>query len=114
MAALSGCILFPPFFPPIAGEGELVIENATDSDWVVGARGMFPMSFAVGAGEVGIAPIFATTELQLVLRETDDCEVMDELSWDGSAAAVRIEEPGVLATADSAPTGAARQLVEYF
>ena len=113
VVALSGCILFPPFFPPIDGEGELMVENATDTDWILDVGGTFPMSFAVGAGQVGTAPVFADSELELVLRSTD-CEEVDRLDWNGGDAAVRIAGSGSLTASNAAPLDASQPLVEVF
>ena len=53
---LSGCILFPPFWPtdPFAPGAEIVVENATDADWVIEAAGDFPIAFAVEIGRAHV------------------------------------------------------------
>lgn len=114
---LSGCILFPPIFPPggfVPGEGDLVVENATNDDWVLDLNGTFPMSYAVGAGETGSVPVLADTEMELVLRAAEDCEEAGRLEWDGSAVALRIDAAGTMTALDAAPGDPARVFVDYY
>jgi hypothetical protein len=113
---LSGCILFPPFwFPtdPTSPGSEIVVENETDADWVLSLGGDVPAAFAIGAGDVGTVTPFGPEPTGLVLLDTE-CAEVDRIDWDGSAAGVRIAEPGTLSPTDAAPADAATGFVEYW
>lgn len=113
---LSGCILFPPFWPtdPVTPGPEIVVENATDGDWVVEAAGDFPIAFAVGAGQTGTMSTIGGPEPSAIILRDPECAEVDRLELDGSAVAIRIEEPGTLEALPEAPTDDAPALAEYF
>jgi Tol biopolymer transport system component len=113
---LSGCILFPPFgLPGEVGPGpEIVVENATDADWVIQGAGEVPMAFAIGAGQTGtMSLIVGPAPDELVLRDPE-CEEVDRIDWDGSAAAVRITGTGSLEPLAEPPAGEPEPMAEYF
>jgi hypothetical protein len=114
---LSACILpFPPFWlpPDTIGPGtEIVVENETDADWVLSVGGDFASAFAIGAGDVGTVAPFGPEPTELVLLDPD-CAEVDRIDWDGSAAGVRISNPGALTATDEAPEDAATSFVEYW
>ena len=112
---LSGCWLFPPFFPtdPLAPGTEIVVENQTDTDWVLDVGGDFPAAFAIGAGESGTVTPYGAVPDELVLLDTE-CAEVDRIAWDASAPGVVISEPATLALAQEAPAGAETVFVEYW
>lgn len=113
---LSGCILFPPFWPPIDPEmpgAELLVVNETDADWVLSYAGDFPTAFAIGAGDVGTVMPFGSNPSELVLLDPE-CTEADRIDWDGSAAGIRITDPGALVVTDAAPEPATTIFVEYW
>ena len=113
---LSGCILFPPYwFPtdPGAPGADIVVANATDEDWVLSYAGDFPTAFAIGAGQAGTVTTFGSEPAELVLMDPE-CTEANRIDWDGSAAAVRISDPGTLSVTDEAPSDATTAFVEYW
>ena len=102
---LSGCWLFPPFFPPLdPGGAQIVVDNRTDADWVVELRADFPTAFAVPAGEAGTIESWGTEPGTLVLM-TPECAEVDEVELTTEETSVAVEEPGTL-TVSEAPAGA--------
>lgn len=113
---LSGCILFPPFWPSIDPEmpgTELLVVNETDTDWVLSYAGDFPTAFAIGAGQVGTVMPFGPNPSELVLLDPE-CTEADRIDWDGSGAGIRITDPGTLVVTDAAPEPATTIFVEYW
>lgn len=112
---LSGCILFPPFWPadPGAPGAEIVVANDTDADWVLTYAGDFPTAFAIGAGQVGTVTPFGSEPTELVLLDPE-CAEQDRVDWDGSAPSVRISDPGTLSVTEEAPGDATTLFVEYW
>jgi hypothetical protein len=110
---LSGCWLFPPFMPPLEpGTRTYVVENATDTDWVLELRSDFSTAYAIPAGETGTVDDWSTATEAIVLM-TDACEEIDEIGVTSETAAVRIEDPGELAEADASASGL-EPFIEYW
>ena len=105
MLLLPACIIFP-FPPPFGGESDLVIENATEEQWVlrVVATDGFPQYIAVPAGGTGTAVLFGGAPQSLALLNTE-CAELDELEWTDVSLAVRIDGTGELSAIDE-PAGA--------
>jgi hypothetical protein len=91
VVALTSCVLFP--FPPFGGpaERELVVENETDDDWIIGVAGMFPQEFAIPASAVGEMYLLVEpgSDVEILLR-TRDCETVDTLALASDTSVVRI------------------------
>ncbi|MCA1570333.1 MAG: hypothetical protein LC798_08470 [Chloroflexi bacterium] len=113
---------FPPFgpfgpvfpFPPMDGESELAVENATDENWVLRVvADSFPMDFAVSAGETGTLALFGGTPTSVALLDTD-CQPIDELEWTDASQAVRIEPEAQLAAIDTPVIEDGETFVEYW
>ena len=101
---LSGCILFPPlWFPdPMGPPVEVVVDNQTDEEWVLGWGADIPIGYAVPADEVGIVAPIGPDPTELVLLDRE-CGEVQRLDWDGSATGVRIVEPGTMSATDDVP-----------
>src|SRR5918999_345343 len=91
VVALTGCVFFP--FPPFGApaERELLVENETDDDWIIGVAAMFPQEFAVPASAVGEMYLLVEpdSDVEILLR-TRDCETVDTLALASDTSAVRI------------------------
>lgn len=113
---LSACFPpFGPFFPmPPMGEAELVVENATDENWVlrVLADG-YPLDLAVPAGETGTGYLYAGQPTSFALLDPD-CQQVDQLEWTDAPQAVRIELEGQLSAIDIPSVDDAGGLAEFF
>lgn len=111
-ATLSACIFFP--FPPSPGS-ELVVENTTDSNWVLRlVAASYPQDVAIPAGETGTAILYAGAPSNAVLLDSE-CTEVDELEWTDATAALRIESDGRLTAIDEPPPDEDRQvLLEYY
>jgi Tol biopolymer transport system component len=112
-ALLSGCILFPPFFPPF-GQSALTVENATDQDWVLSVTSDFPTTFAIPAGETGEVNLYAGSPQTVELLDVECAEVAD-LEWDDSFIGVRIGPDATLTgLEESTADGELSTFVEFF
>lgn len=102
---LSGCpfpippiVPFDPMFPGV-GDSSVVIENATDEDWVVTVVADGPWAFALPAGQSGRAMLYGATPTSFVLADRS-CTEVDVLEIDaGDVTAVRVENDGTLVAA---------------
>lgn len=113
LTALAGCILFP--FPPFGmpPERDLLVENQTDDEWVLGISGMFSQEFAIPASAVGQVHYTGSPgeEVELVLR-TRECEAVATLAPAPDTSAVRIGDGTLSEVSDGA--GAAETEPQVF
>ena len=118
-ALLSGCFPFPPFFPFPPGEfpmGDetLVVENATDEDWVLSlVSEVSPATFAIPAGQTGEVATYGFAPTAVALLDPE-CEEVDSLGWDASFTGIRIEGAGTLAGAETVDAGDTETFAEYW
>jgi Tol biopolymer transport system component len=111
---LSACILFPPWFPiPPIGEQSLVVENATDEDWVLSVTSDFPTTFAIPAGETGEVELYAGAPATVELLDLECAEVAD-LVWEESFTGVRIGPDASLTGLEEIEEQGLTTFVEYF
>ena len=114
---LAGCIPFPfpPFgpFPGMGGE-DLIVENATDAEWVLRVTtDQFPIEYAIPADTTGTAYLYGASLEEIALLDRD-CDELTELTWEEGRTAVRIGEGGSLAVTTAADESTAAPLVEYY
>lgn len=116
-ALLSGCFLFPPFFPPgefPMGDETLVVENATGEDWVLSlVSEVSPTTFAIPAGRTGEVATYGFAPTAVALLDPE-CEEVDSLDWDASFIGVRIEGAGTLAGAETVDAADPESFAEYW
>lgn len=109
---LSGCWLFP--FPFGTGAAQqLVVENATDTDWVLSVTGEFATPYAIPAGETGQVELYGGPPTVVTLLDVE-CTEVDHIDWDGSSGGVRIAEPGTLSPIDATQQADLTSFSEYF
>ena len=121
VALLSGCPLpIPPFFPldPIGagfGEKAVVVENATDREWVITFDfAFYPQSFAVPANRTGRAILYEGNPTGVSVADRE-CAVVATLDGIDASAALRIDADGRIVSADPPPDASSLpSLVEYF
>ena len=102
---LAGCWLFPPFLPLPEGP-QIVVDNRTETDWVVELRSDVPIAYAVPAGEEGTVESWGLEVGTLVLM-TDSCEEVDAFDLTSDVTNVRIDEPGSITVSDAQESGVA-------
>ena len=111
---LSACGLFPPFFPfPPMGDESLIVENATDQDWVVSVTSDFPTAFAIPAGETGEVLLYAGTPTTVELLDLE-CAVVADLAWEESFTGVRIGPAATLTGLEETPPHELTVFAEYY
>jgi dipeptidyl aminopeptidase/acylaminoacyl peptidase len=110
---MSGCILFPPF-GPIGGPATLVIENATDVDYVLSLDTEFPTSYAVPAGATGEATLYGGEPATVTLKDRECTTDVASLDLADDVVALRIEGDGELVGLEEPPDGELTTLVEFF
>jgi len=110
---LSGCGLFLPFPFPAMGDESLIVENATDQDWVLSVTSDFPTAFAIPAGETGEVLLYAGTPTTIELLDLECAEVAD-LAWDESFIGVRIGQAATLTGLEETQPQALTTFLEYY
>lgn len=113
---MPGCAILGPIFglPPMGlAPADFVIENMTDEPWVLRVvTDAFPQDFAVPAGTIGSASLYAGAPQSIVLLDTD-CDDVDELDWTDPSMAVRIEGTGALSAVEPPAPADLESLLEY-
>ncbi|MDQ2674770.1 MAG: hypothetical protein M3Y40_08945, partial [Chloroflexota bacterium] len=118
MIVLAGCFPFgplPPFGPfPEPGGDDVIVENATDEDWVLRiTTDQFPLEYAVPAATTAAAFLYGGSLERVELLDRD-CDEVAELALDEVPAAIRIGEGGGLSVSASGADPADAPLVEYY
>lgn len=108
----------PPIFPippfPGAEEAGIVVENTTEQDWVITVFADVPWSYAVPAGETGLAPLYGAVPSRISLSDRD-CAEADTLAVDGALTAIRIDAGGSLVSVEPpATTDELAILLDYY
>lgn len=109
---MSGCILFPPFWP-IGDPQTLVVENATDVDWVLSLDSDFPTSYAIPAGATGEASLYGDEPAGVTLQDRECTMEVASLDLTDDVVGLRIEGDGRLVGLEDRPDGDLTTLVEF-